>query len=124
MEETLTQPCRVKDDGPMGCRLLFCFKKQPYVYGFDGRAGISIGQLRASSRGNTEGASVIRIHWVQSVRRRVGKSEVKARSLTVELPLILLTLSPAEVGGMQYVAVKCLDILQNTDCEGSLPNWH
>ncbi len=48
------------------------------------------------------------------------KSEVKSRSLTVELPLILVVLSHIEVDGMCSVAVKCLDITQNTDCEGSL----
>ncbi len=44
---------------------------------------------------------------------------VKVRSLTVELPLILKDLSTDEVGGMSHVAVKCVDITQNTDCEGS-----
>ena len=44
---------------------------------------------------------------------------VKAYSLTVELPLILTILSVVEVGGMYHVAVKCLDMIQNTDCEGS-----
>ena len=39
---------------------------------------------------------------------------------TIALPLKLATLSAAEVGGMCGVAVKCLDITQNTDCEGSL----
>ncbi len=46
---------------------------------------------------------------------------VKSYSLTVELPLILLFLSPVEVGGMYNVAVKCLDIIQNANCEGSSP---
>ncbi len=45
---------------------------------------------------------------------------VKYCSSTVELPLILLFLSAIEVGGMCNVAVKCLDITQNTDCVGSL----
>ena len=27
-----------------------------------------------------------------------------------------------EVGGMRGVAVKCIDITQNSDCEGSLPS--
>nr|AOE11746.1 hypothetical protein [uncultured bacterium] len=45
---------------------------------------------------------------------------VKADSSTVELPLILETLSTNEVGGMSHVAVKCIDMTQNTDCEGSL----
>ena len=47
------------------------------------------------------------------------KSVVKAYSLTVELPLILYVLNLIEVGGMCNVAVKCLDITQNTDSEGS-----
>ena len=45
---------------------------------------------------------------------------VKANSSTVELPLILEDLSTDEVGGIDGVAVKCLDIVQNTDSEGSL----
>ena len=43
---------------------------------------------------------------------------VKAYRLTIELPLILLVLSDVEVAGMCSVAVKCLDITQNTNCEG------
>ena len=49
---------------------------------------------------------------------------VKACSLTVELPLILSSLNVVEVGGMQHVAVKCIDMLQNTDCEGSSLNYY
>ena len=45
---------------------------------------------------------------------------VKASSLTGELPLILKDLSTDEVGGIDSVAVKCIDIVKNTDCEGSL----
>ncbi len=45
---------------------------------------------------------------------------VKYGSSTVEVPLILGCLSTDEVGGMDGVAVKCLDIVQNTDSEGSL----
>ncbi len=52
------------------------------------------------------------------------KSEVKVRGLTLELPLILWVLSVVAVGGMCGVAVKCLEIIQNTDCEGSLPNYN
>ncbi len=44
---------------------------------------------------------------------------VKYGSSTVEVPLILENLSTDEVGGMDGVAVKCLDIVQNTDSEGS-----
>ena len=32
MDESLTQPCRVKDDGPMGCKLLLYGNKPRYVY--------------------------------------------------------------------------------------------
>jgi hypothetical protein len=44
---------------------------------------------------------------------------VKSCGSTVELSLILIFLNTVEVGGMCNVAVKCLDITQNTDCEGS-----
>ena len=47
------------------------------------------------------------------------KSVVKAYRLTIELPLILYVLNSVEVGGMCSVAVKCIDITQNTDSEGS-----
>ena len=45
---------------------------------------------------------------------------VKYGSSTVEVPLILRDLSTDEVGGIDSVAVKCIDIIKNTDCEGSL----
>ena len=54
------------------------------------------------------------------MRRWFDKSAVKVCSLTVKMPLKLLDLSVNEVGGMRGVAVKCLDITQNSDCEGSL----
>ena len=49
---------------------------------------------------------------------------MKSCSLTVELPLILFVLSYYEVVRMCSVAVKCIDITQNTDCEGSLLRFH
>ncbi len=52
------------------------------------------------------------------------KSVVKCYSSTIELPLILVILSVNEVGGMCNVAVKCIDITQNTDCEGSLLSYN
>ncbi len=45
---------------------------------------------------------------------------MKYGSLTVEVQLILQDLSADEVGGIDGVAVKCLDIVKNTDSEGSL----
>ncbi len=54
------------------------------------------------------------------MRRRSSKSVVKYFSLPGEVQLILEDLSTDEVGGMDGVAVKCLDIVQNTDSEGSL----
>ncbi len=53
------------------------------------------------------------------MRRRSYKSVVKYGSLTVEVQLILQDLSTDEVGGIDGVAVKCLDIVKNTDSEGS-----
>ena len=48
------------------------------------------------------------------------KSVVKVCGSTVKLQLILDILSAVEAGGMCGVAVKCLDITKNSDCEGSL----
>ena len=45
---------------------------------------------------------------------------MKALSSTKQLPLKLLVLNGCEVVGMCSVAVKCLDITQNTDSEGML----
>ena len=45
---------------------------------------------------------------------------VKCCSLTVEVPLILIVLSIVKVGGIDDVAVKCIDTIKNTDSEGSL----
>ena len=49
---------------------------------------------------------------------------VKYSSLTRGVPLILLGLSGVEVGGIDGVAVKCLDIVKNTYCEGSLLSFN
>ena len=45
---------------------------------------------------------------------------VKDGRLTIAVPLILVDLSELEVGGIDSVAVKCIDIIKNTNCEGSL----
>ncbi len=45
---------------------------------------------------------------------------VKYLSLTEKVPMILMGLSTDEVGGIDGVAVKCLDIVKNTYSEGSL----
>ena len=47
------------------------------------------------------------------------KSVVKVCGSTVKLQLILAPLSAVEAGGIRGVAVKCLDITKNSDCEGS-----
>ena len=52
------------------------------------------------------------------MRRWLGKSNVKACSLTAELHLILLDLSAGEVSGIPSVAVECVDIRRNTRGEG------
>ncbi len=64
MDASLNQPCRVQEDSLMGCKLLLYRNKPPFVKGAEGTVRIRTGQLRASSRGNTEGPSVIRIYWV------------------------------------------------------------
>ncbi len=52
------------------------------------------------------------------------KAVVKVVGSTVKLLLILAALSTVGVGGIRGVAVKCLDITKNSDCEGSLLNCH
>ena len=45
---------------------------------------------------------------------------MKVCGSTVKLQLILGVLSTVEAGGIRGVAVKCIDITKNPDCEGSL----
>ena len=52
------------------------------------------------------------------------KSVVKAHSSTVEPPLILVGLSTGEAGGIYGVAVKCIDMVKNSNCEGSRLGQH
>ena len=54
------------------------------------------------------------------MRRWIVKSVVKVCRSTIKLPLKLVVLSMDEVGGMRGVAVKCIEITQNSDYEGSL----
>ncbi len=44
--------------------------------------------------------------------------------LNHKMAVELVDLSIFEVGGMRGVAVKCIDITQNSDCEGSLLNYN
>ena len=53
------------------------------------------------------------------MRRRSFKSVLKYSSLTGGVALILEDLCIVEVGGIDGVAVKCLDIVKNTYSEGS-----
>ena len=47
------------------------------------------------------------------------KRDVKCRGSTVEVRRELVSLSVFDVSGIRGVAVKCLDITKNSDCEGS-----
>ncbi len=53
----------------------------------------------------------------QPARKVRGKSP----GLTPGEPLKLSGWRRREVGGMRGLAVKCIDLAQNSDCEGSLP---
>ena len=52
------------------------------------------------------------------------KSVVKVCGSTVKLQLILAALSVFKADGIRGVAVKCLDITKNSDCEGSLLGYN
>jgi hypothetical protein len=43
MEETLNQPLRVEEEGPMGCKLLLDGNKMPCEQGTEGTIRISTG---------------------------------------------------------------------------------
>ncbi len=58
------------------------------------------------------------------MRRWLFKSAVKVCGSNIKLPLILDDVSIYEVGGMRGVAVKCIDITQNSDCECRLLNYN
>ncbi len=58
------------------------------------------------------------------MRRWLIKSAVKVCGSTIKVPLKLVDLSIVGVGGMRGVAVKCVDITKNSDCEGSLLNYN
>ncbi len=49
---------------------------------------------------------------------------LKYPGLTGRVALILCGLSGAEVGGIDGVAVKCIDIVKNTDSEDSLLDFN
>ena len=46
---------------------------------------------------------------------------MKCGGSTVDVQRELESLSEYEEGGIRGVAVKCLDITKNSDCEGSVP---
>ena len=54
------------------------------------------------------------------MRRRPIKSVLTYPGLTGRVALILQDLSGVEVGGIDGVAVKCLDIVKNTNSVDSL----
>ena len=60
----LNQPSSVQDDGPLGCTLLLVGNEVQLGGWFVCTIRKGTGEVRASSRGNTEGPGVIRIYWV------------------------------------------------------------
>ena len=65
MGESLTQQRRVSDEGLRVVKLFRPGRRgiQLISVYFDGTGRRSTGKLRASSRGNTKGASVVRNYW-------------------------------------------------------------
>ncbi len=49
---------------------------------------------------------------------------VKVCGSTIKVPLKVVDLSIFEVSGMRGVAVKCVDITKNIDCEGGLLTYN
>ncbi len=61
---------------------------------------------------------MVRIDWVERMRRREIKLVVKSVGVTEELQLKLIVLSVGEESGIPSVAVKSVDIRRNTSGEG------
>ncbi len=80
MEGTLTPPCRVSEK-VFGLYSSFVCEDE------DSSIRRSTGKLRASSSGNTKGASGVRNYWAERVCRRLNKIAVKWRGSTSELQL-------------------------------------
>ncbi len=85
MAGRLTQPCRVQEEGLTGRKLLLAGANGHLARCREGTGGIRIGELRASSRGNTEDSSVIRIQLGESVSQREVEALVKSSCLTLGL---------------------------------------
>ena len=64
MGASLNQPSSVKEDCPMGCKLLLFGNKVGHVWPFGYTIRISIGDSLAISRVDMEDAICIRIYWV------------------------------------------------------------
>ncbi len=56
--------------------------------------------------------------------RAVCQASGKSAGLNPAEPFELANLSIFEVSGIRGVAVKCIDITKNSDCEGSLPGCY
>ncbi len=68
-----------------------------------------------------EGGEVYPVLLVLKGARGGCKAGGKNSGLNPGEPSELAVLSGREVCGMRGVAVKCIDITQNADCEGSIP---
>ncbi len=58
------------------------------------------------------------------MRRWLIKHAENVWGSTIRLPMRLVDLSRVEIGRMRGVAVKCIDITQNSEYEGSLLNYY
>ncbi len=62
--------------------------------------------------------------WGLKGEQGEDKASREVAGLNPAEPSELGALSAAEACGMRGVAVKCIDIAQNPDCEGSVPCRH
>ena len=120
MGGSLNQPSRVREECPMDCKPLLSGSKTGTC------SGLRVPEEKASAN-SVPAAAVIRrmralsgfigfkgcVGGVSSQRLNVG-AQPRPAVETDEL-------ERGEVCGMRGVAVKCIDITQNSDCEGSIP---
>ena len=105
MAEGLNQPSRVEEDGPMGCKLLWCGSKEA-----------TRGQLRVPQ----EQASANSVPAAAVIRRMRALSGIIGLKGYPGSPPGLRGWRCRGACGTRHVAVKCIDMTQNADRGGSM----
>ena len=124
MAEGLNQPSRVEEDGPMGCKLLWCGSKEAT------RGQLRVPQEQASANSVPAAAVIRRMRALSGIIGLKGlglKGAQAALQAGGQRPGLNPGSPPGLRGwrcrgacGTRHVAVKCIDMTQNADRGGSM----